>query len=682
MTFNILKQMNKLFIFLVIFSFIIFSFQVLPLAYGQVGGLITISRPLGTYQADWYGIEITQLNQTMQIFMYHQIPNDDLALLLYEDDISEIYDPENNFLPIASGRNFFYSNTILVDFENIPPGYYTMAIVGFNIISGEQTTYNLESNLQLDFMGSTHLVDLFVDGLDNAYPTTVAWDFLGGSYTQTTSDNWFMWVDDSSTFRVNRTVQIDSTERFFVAEDPKWTIVQSETLNLQYFRQYYSSISTFGLNLPIDFSFTSGGQVIHTELIDSWGDWVDDGRSLVLPRLIDASPNERYITTDYGVVKVDKPVDQVIDYKHQWLVSINHNANVDIPVSVSFLGNVVHHNTADTLRLWIDDNSNVVVPSIVSSTPLQRWIVDSNSQFVSSHSEIEINYYEQVKPTIIINGLNVQYPTTITYTSQGQTHTDISSSHWSSWVDLLTPISLDSEISGQIGEKWTTSDNVIASISKPITFSTNYIHEFRVSMLFTDATKTTILSDLPTNVEIIYPDGKTSSITEYSQLWISDGTYTLKNVNYQGMSFTPLSSINFKPENGKSWIIPIGLYDLSFRVDDAFGYSVSNAQVLFTMPNGLKVLKQTDGHGQVTFNMIPEGEYNLEVSNFGLSNVYSGNVSSDSISTQNLSVLLSSFAILISVLLIIIVLSFSYWRSPNLRKTVKTNYKNFTKKTN
>ena len=70
-----------------------------------MGPLVTISRPIQTWQADWYTLEITQFNQSMEIFFSHPQVVDDLGLLLYENDISETYDPEENFQPVASNLN-------------------------------------------------------------------------------------------------------------------------------------------------------------------------------------------------------------------------------------------------------------------------------------------------------------------------------------------------------------------------------------------------------------------------------------------------------------------------------------------------------------------------------------------------------------------------------------------------
>ena len=376
---------------------------------------------------------------------------------------------------------------------------------------------------------------------------------------------------------------------------------------------------------------------------------------------------------------MDQPVDHLVGYNHQWLVPISQNTNTNIPISISFLGNSENHNLNDKLSLWIDDDSDILIPSIISSKPLHRWIIDSNSIPVDSPLDVEINYNEQIKPTIITHGLNSDHPTTITYTSQGQTYTDTSSSVWSNWIDSVTPLNIEQQILGKPGEKWTSEDKIINPVDDPNVYHINYVHEFLISLLFTDATQNTILDDLPSTVEIINPDGTVSSLTSYSNLWVSDGIYTMTNIDYQGLSFSPISSRNFIPEAGKTWVIPLSLYDLSFTVRDQIGYSVSNAEVLLTMPNGLKVLKQTDDNGKVHFDLVPGGEYNLQVSHFGLSRTYSGNVAEASVSTESIYVLISSSTILLMLLLIILTSSFLYLQYPDVRKSTKKNYKNLVK---
>ena len=666
--------------YLSIFIVIIFCFQSLSPASAQSSPFI-LQSSLRTYQADWYGIEVIQINQSLQILLQHIVPNDDFGMLIYDSNIQTSYNPEEDFMPVASGRNFYFSNEIFADFAGVPPGYYTIAIIAYGIVSGEQATYDLASNLFLDSLGSTHFMELNIEGLDQSYQTNVEWEFLGNTVSDEALDNWYMWVDEASQLVVDQTVPIDSVERFHATELLRWTIVEYDEIDIYYLRQYYSSIRTFGLdnNLPIDFSFTSGGKIIDIEFSNSWADWVDGGRSLVLPRIIDVNPNERYITENDVIIQVNQPVEHLVEYTRQWRTSVSHNANQEISISSSFLDNTRIYITDEEILIWVDDNSQLTVPAIISSNPLHRWSADSNSWLINSPSDIEIKYREQIKPTIITTGLNQEHPTRINYVYEGVTHTTLSYSDWSDWIDISTNISFDQEILGTPGEKWITSDNMINIITEPIVSNIHYARQISISMIFTDA-ENLLLDNIPSSVEITSPDGDILSVTDFSNIWVSEGIFKLNNIKYQGADFNPISSLNFKPEPGKSWIIPIGLYDLSFHAQDNLGFSIQNADVLLTLPNDRIISKQTDSSGHVSFEMIPQGKYVIEITALGgFSEIYSGDVANDSNSTKDIGVTVSIYEIIILLISVLFLIVFSYFRSPSIRKTTKKAYKNIGK---
>ena len=64
--------MKNIISFALLFTIILFVFPIVSPAFGQMGPLVNISRPIQTWQADWYTIEITQLNQSMQYTLMTQ----------------------------------------------------------------------------------------------------------------------------------------------------------------------------------------------------------------------------------------------------------------------------------------------------------------------------------------------------------------------------------------------------------------------------------------------------------------------------------------------------------------------------------------------------------------------------------------------------------------------------------
>ena len=191
---------------------LLLCFSLLNLPEQASAQLSTVQREIATFQTDWYGVEFTQTTN-WTLFLTHYYTADDIAVLLYDQNLSDTYNPEEEFNAVAGGRNFFFSNSILLDYVSVPPGYYTIAVMAFAIVTEDTTLYNIESNHELDFISTTYFVDISVEGLNSVYPANVTWDFLGKTHTDEVVNNWFMWVDDSSTLNLDKTIMIDSVER-------------------------------------------------------------------------------------------------------------------------------------------------------------------------------------------------------------------------------------------------------------------------------------------------------------------------------------------------------------------------------------------------------------------------------------------------------------------------------------
>jgi len=650
-------------------------------AYAQVS---TVQRDIATYQADWYGIEFTQpANWTL--FLSHYYPVDDMAILLYDQNLSDVYNPEEEFNAVAGGRNFFFSNSLLLDYTNVPPGHYTLAVVAFDIVTDDTTLYTLESNSNLDFIGTTYFVDISAEGLNSVYSANVTWDFLGKTHTEEVIDSWFMWVDESSTLTLDKTIMVDSVERLHSGEDVRFTIVQAEELEIYYFHQYLSTIRTSGIenNIPLELSFTSAGEIHTASFINLWSDWVDERRSVALPRIIDVSSNERFITTNDVIIQTNQPVDTLIEYHHQWLVSITHNVDRSIPVTYHYFGDEIHKLIDNNLNLWLDDNSDFIVSPIIQSTEDdQRFVTNTNSWSVNSNPII-IEYSHQVKPTVIIRGLLDNYPTTIKYQIQGIQKIASSSSAWSEWVDYGSSLQIENEVYGKPGEKWLTYDSTAEILYSPLVVSVTYSRLMTISIAFTDAEGKILLPDKPSLIEIVDVTGTLITLNSFSDIWVPDGIIRLNNVKYQGSDYLPVDALNFVPEPGKTWTIPLDLYNLSFEVVDSIGYPIENATVILTMSNNLKISQLTDLHGTVTFELIPLGSYTARVSHMNFSDEINGYVDNDSGNVVSLIVLLSTKVVLASIVifLVTLMLFISYTKTgKTIQQTLKNTVQDSSKK--
>ena len=655
---------------------LLLCFSLLNLPEQASAQLSTVQRDITTFQTDWYGVEFTQTTN-WTLFLTHYYTADDIAVLLYDQNLSDTYNPEEEFNAVAGGRNFFFSNSILLDYVSVPPGYYTIAVMAFAIVTEDTTLYNIESNHELDFISTTYFVDISVEGLNSVYPANVTWDFLGKTHTDEVVNNWFMWVDDSSTLNLDKTIMIDSVERLHSIEDVKFTIVESEELEIYYFHQYLSTIRTSGIpnNIPLELSFASGGEIHTASFNNLWSDWIDESRSVVLPRIIEISNNERFITTDEVIIQTNQPVDILVDYQHQRLVSISHNVDRSIPVTYSSFGDEIHDLIDNDLTLWLDNDSDFIVPSIIQSIEDdQRFVINTNSWSVDSNPII-IEYSHQIKPTVIVRGLLENYPTTIKYQIQGLQKIASSSSVWSEWVDSGSSLQIANEVYGKPGEKWLTYDSTTELLNSPKLVSITYSRSMTISIVFTDAEGKIFLPDTPSLIEIVDATGNLITLNSFSDIWISDGIIRLNNVKYQGSNYLPVGALNFVPEPGKTWTIPLDLYNLSFEVVDSLGYPVENATVVLAMPNDLKISQLTDLHGTVTFELVPIGTYTAQVSHMNFSDEINGYVDNDSENVVSLIVLLSTKVVLASIVvfLITLILFISYTK---LGKTIQRTLKN------
>ena len=204
-----------------------------------------------------------------------------------------------------------------------------------------------------------------------------------------------------------------------------------------------------------------------------------------------------------------------------------------------------------------------------------------------------------------------------------------------------------------------------------------------ISIAFTDAEGKILLPDKPSLIEIVDVTGTLITLNSFSDIWVPDGIIRLNNVKYQGSDYLPVDALNFVPEPGKTWTIPLDLYNLSFEVVDSIGYPIENATVILTMSNNLKISQLTDLHGTVTFELIPLGTYTARVSHMNFSDEINGYVDNDSGNVVSLIVLLSTKVVLASIVifLVTLMLFISYTKTgKTIQQTLKNTVQDSSKK--
>jgi hypothetical protein len=568
-----------------------------------------IERSLGTFQGDWYKITLTD-PAILRINMTVDFPFDDVGIFIYDRDIAAAYDPEEVVFAVSGARTFGFTTFAGFEFPAAFVGDYTVQIIGFNILTDDRIQYHLESNVPLEFMGTTHFMSLTFSGLNQVYQANVTSSFLDQPVEQQAFTSWFGWADDSSILSASQTIPVSGSERYHTRENTAWTVVETEDRDVIYFHQYLSSINLVGLqdDIPLNVAFASDGLVRNEQVLGQWSNWVDEGRSVNVPRTLDISGVERYTTRDDIVLQADSPVDVNLRYYRQWLVTTNQVGLDEIAVDFSSMGDRVSEAVSTGSTIWIDHGSSIFIDKeIQGETPLERWVSGRESWIISSARAIDVTYLKQLMTTVVIRGLG-DYPASIEFVQGEARLSGSTSSAWSEWVDEGSRVIVENSISGRPGERWIADGETSFEAGR---FGTNidYRREVSISIVFLEAQGVRTLSQEPSEVIIVDPEGIEKELTSFSGIWVTDSAWHVKNIRWDGIDLAPAASFSFLPNAGDTWAIPTSVYGLSFQVADLFGGPISDASVLLTMPNNLKVTKSTDADGIASFDMVPDGEY-------------------------------------------------------------------------
>jgi len=614
-----------------------------------------IERSLGTFQGDWYKITLTDPT-VLKINMTVNFPFDDVGIFIYDRDLSTTYDPDEVVFAVSGSRTFGFTTFAGFEFPAAFVGDYTLQIIGFNIVTDDRIQYHLESNIPLEFVGTTHFMSLTFSGLNQVYQANVTSSFLDQPVEQEAFTAWFGWADDSTILSASQTIPVSDNERYHTRENTAWTVVETEDRDVIYFHQYLSSISTVGLpdDVPLNVAFASDGLVRNDQVLGRWSDWVDEGRSVTVPRTLDISRVERYTTPEGIVLRVDSPIDASLRYYHQWLVTTNQIGLDEIAIEFSSMGERTNEAVSSGSAIWIDHGSSISIDrEIPGETPLERWVSNRESWIVSSDTPIDLKYIKQYLPTLVIRGLG-EYPASIQFSQGGALVSGFSSSSWSEWVDAGSTVRVESSISGKPGERWIAEDQTSFEAG-PVGSTIDYRREVSISMVFLDVKGIRILPQDPSRVIIVDPQGAEMELSSFSGIWVTDSAWRVKSIRWEGIDLAPAAAFSFLPEAGGAWTIPTRVYGLSFQVADLLGVPIRDASVLLTMPNDLKLAKSTDAAGVVSFDVVPDGEYQVKVVYLGQEALLEGTVSQDSDRERPLLISFSYVVITSIVLLIVLI---------------------------
>jgi hypothetical protein len=175
------------------------------------------------------------------------------------------------------------------------------------------------------------------------------------------------------------------------------------------------------------------------------------------------------------------------------------------------------------------------------------------------------NYVTQHLATIATSGLGIAFPALISYTQLGQSRNSSTSESWSDWCDADTTLSIDQTAKGVEGQRWLTHDAASWAVTSPVDAVVHYVLQYRVSLKFKTHDQTVFLQ--PTQVQILggSPNNTLLTLRSYSNIWLDDVSWTLKQVAWQNSNVAPLDTqiVNLTPDY--EWTITCRVYPISFE---------------------------------------------------------------------------------------------------------------------
>ena len=208
----------------------------------------------------------------------------------------------------------------------------------------------------------------------------------------------------------------------------------------------------------------------------------------------------------------------------------------------------------------------------------------------TSSVTITASFITQHFASIVVEGLSLAFPATITLTQAEQSVSAFSDASWSDWCDAGTVLTISRYVNGGEGERWLTRDITSWTVNSPFSANVDYALQYRVSIRL--MTNDQAMSLRPTSVQILgsAPNNTLLTFTSYTNLWLDNVRWTLRRVLWQGSNIAPVDDTfaNLAPDY--QWTIICQVYPISF--EDAFqnfkGVEINEPPSSFTLlfPNG------------------------------------------------------------------------------------------------
>jgi hypothetical protein len=295
------------------------------------------------------------------------------------------------------------------------------------------------------------------DGSSTVGPTVYYQQFDGDvSATAGFSD----WADAGSVWSYdNPTDDSTSDERWIASSDPAGIVSVSETIDPEYFHQFYVSVNistSDGSSVFPQFDYYQFG----SSLADygSFSDWMDVDSSWSIQAQVDIPLTERYVLDPFesssGVVDTDS---FSFDFWHQYYVSVSISTNDGSPAFPQFdyyqFGSPLagYGSGGD----WMDVGSSWNIQSQVDISGTERYILDpfESSSGVVDSTDLAFDFWHQlfVSVNVSTNDGSPALPQ-FDYYQFGSPLADYGS--FSDWMDVGSSWSIQSQVDVSGSERY------------------------------------------------------------------------------------------------------------------------------------------------------------------------------------------------------------------------------------
>nr|MDO8098381.1 hypothetical protein [Candidatus Njordarchaeota archaeon] len=225
------------------------------------------------------------------------------------------------------------------------------------------------------------------------------------AYPKDTDTSKTVIVDPSSTASVPTDVSYSAGNyRVHTYDTRSWTISSTCTKDINYYKQYWSSIATSGLisSYPATISVVQGGTTNNPTTYGTWSDWADYNSKLRINSTVNVSGTRRYHTPNTVSWMVDSyPFSKSVTYYCQWKPNIILDGTDSLhTVTATYTlddSSTSSANLYSSWSNWVDHGAALTFSSeTTGGTSTERWhTYDPRSFTVTSAQTATIAYVHQ-----------------------------------------------------------------------------------------------------------------------------------------------------------------------------------------------------------------------------------------------------------------------------------------------